>query len=81
MDMTIEAIAKGEVFEVKQEIDLSEVPQMISDALSAKAPLFKPDIVHRIIRNDRVAGYLFANTRRVAWLSHDAKEFEIHREQ
>jgi hypothetical protein len=79
-DISVEVTAKGEVHELKQEIDFSDVPKFFSDTLSSKAPKFKPEIVHRITRNEKIAGYLFANPRRVAWLSQDGKEFEIHKE-
>jgi hypothetical protein len=80
-DISVELTTKGEVVELKQEIELSEVPKLISDTLASKAPRYKPEVVHRITRNDKLAGYLFANPRRVAWVSHDGKEFEIHKEE
>jgi hypothetical protein len=80
-DLTVEVSAEGKIVEVKREIDLSEVPKPVSEALASKAPKFKPDMVHRITRDDKVAGFLFASKHRVAWLSHDGKQFEIHKEE
>jgi hypothetical protein len=79
-DLTVEVTAEGKIVEVKREIELGDVPKGVSDVLANKAPKFKPDMVHRITRDDKVAGFLFASKHRVAWLSHDGKEFEIHKE-
>jgi len=39
-------------------------------------------MVHRITRDDKVAGFLFASKRGwVAFVSHDGKEFEIHKDE
>ena len=80
-DLTVEISADGKITEVKREIEIGEVPKAVSDALSSKAPKFNPDVVHRVTRDDKVAGFLFAGKRGwVVWLSHDCKEFEIHKD-
>ena len=84
-DISVEITAKGEVVELKQEIDFNEVPKLISDTLASKAPKYKPVTVHRITRNEKVAGHLFANpkhqrdviARTLAWFDAD----DTHPEQ
>jgi hypothetical protein len=81
-DLTVEVTPEGKITEVKREIELSEVPKAVSEALSSKAPKFKPEIVHRITRDDKVAGFLFGGAKGwIVWLSHDCKEFEIHKDE
>lgn len=80
-DLTVDVTPEGKITEVKREIELSEVPKTVQDALASKAPKFKPEIVHRITRDDKVAGFLFSAAKGwVVWLSHDCKEFEIHKD-
>jgi biopolymer transport protein ExbD len=81
-DLTVEVTADGKITEVKREIDLEEVPKPVMVALKSKAPLFRVEIVHKVTRGDTVAGFLFAGKkRRIAYVSSDGKEIEIHKDE
>jgi hypothetical protein len=44
---------------IRTELDLTEVPGVVSDALKAKLPKFQPDSVMSVIENGRLNAYAF----------------------
>jgi hypothetical protein len=58
-DVEVEITADGKVLEVETEIAMSEVPEVVINALKAKLPKFKPEEVESVAKEDKVVGYEF----------------------
>jgi uncharacterized membrane protein YkoI len=58
-DVEVEVTADGKVLQVETEIAMSEVPGVVTDALKAKLPKFKPEEVKSIAKEGKVVSYEF----------------------
>ena len=58
-DVAVEVTADGKVLQVETEIAMSEVPGVVTDALKAKLPKFKPEEVKSIAKEGKVVSYEF----------------------
>jgi hypothetical protein len=58
------------------------VPKAVTDALKGKAPKFTTHVVHSVTRHHDVVGYVFATKKhRIAFVSSDGKDIEIHKDE
>jgi uncharacterized protein YuzE len=86
-EVTVEVSAAGKVLGFKREIDLKNVPKVVMDGLSSKAPKFKPATAHRLNEDDKVVGFLFAGDWRkekresIIFVSPDGKEVEVQEDE
>jgi len=79
-DLTVEVTTEGKILEVKREIEMAEVNKTVSEVLTKKVPKFQVETVHRVVRDEKVAGYLFASKRGwIVYISNDGAEFEMHK--
>jgi uncharacterized membrane protein YkoI len=58
-DVEVEVTADGKVLQVETEIAMSKVPGVVTDALQAKLPKFKPEGVKSIAKEGKVVSYEF----------------------
>lgn len=62
-DVTVMVTAEGKVTEVETELPLTEVPQLVRDALKAKMPRFKITAAFEIREEGKVTSYDFEGKR------------------
>ncbi|MEO6807630.1 MAG: PepSY domain-containing protein [Isosphaeraceae bacterium] len=55
----VSVTAEGTVLEVETEIALADVPAVVTAALKAKHPKFKPESVESVAKNGKVVAYEF----------------------
>lgn len=62
-ELTIELTADGKVTEVHVEIPLKDVPKVVTAAVAAKMPRFKPHVVFEVRQDDEITFYTLAGVR------------------
>lgn len=82
-DVTIEVTGAGKITEIQTEISWKEVPKVVTSAVAAKMPKFKPRVVIEVRQEGEVTDYVLsgirprAKTEIVIVVSADGKEIDI----